>query len=62
MFQLNLWGNKCDLSLSLGKVSHDSTLFDTAALDPNILSDDSVKIWNAISNEDAKSDIVGMFV
>ncbi|XP_072397023.1 damage-control phosphatase ARMT1-like [Diabrotica undecimpunctata] len=57
MLKLNLWGNKCDLSLSLGKASDMSSLFDTAALDPYILCDHSKQIWEAIST-DKSSDII----
>lgn len=57
LLKINLWGNKCDLSLSLGKTSDSSQLFDTDALDKNILCDDSKKIWDNISTDDS-SDII----
>ncbi|CAH1179474.1 unnamed protein product [Phaedon cochleariae] len=56
--KLNLWGNKCDLSLSLGKVTEENTLFDISSLDKQILSDYSTDIWKAISACDSSSDIV----
>lgn len=59
VFKLNLWGNKCDLSISLGQISDHSTLFDTATLDPNILSDYSEDIWNAVSEVNSSSNIIG---
>ncbi|CAH1954422.1 unnamed protein product [Acanthoscelides obtectus] len=58
LLKLNLWGNKCDLSISLGKMTDHSTLFDTAALDPHILSDHSEQIWQAVSDTQPMSDIV----
>ncbi|XP_023013218.2 damage-control phosphatase ARMT1 [Leptinotarsa decemlineata] len=58
ILKLNLWGNKCDLSLSLGKVSEHSTLFDTHVLDSKILCDQSEHIWNAVSNTQSSSDII----
>lgn len=59
IFKLNLWGNKCDLSISLGQISEHSTLFDTASLDENILSDYSEDVWCAISDTSSSSDIIG---
>ncbi|CAG9855611.1 unnamed protein product [Phyllotreta striolata] len=50
LIKMNLWGNKCDLSLSLGKVGDDNTLFDVEALDPYILCDHSEKIWEAVTS------------
>lgn len=59
--QLNLWGNKLDLSLSLGKVDANSSkfLFDVSALDNDLLADDSEKVWTAVSDPDSKSAVVG---
>ncbi|XP_057672468.1 damage-control phosphatase ARMT1-like [Diorhabda carinulata] len=57
LLKVNLWGNKCDLSLSLGKANDSSQLFDTAALNKYILYDDSETIWENISNDDC-SDII----
>ncbi|XP_030752701.1 damage-control phosphatase ARMT1-like isoform X1 [Sitophilus oryzae] len=49
MLKLNLWGNKCDLSISLGKTDNPGNLFDTHLLDPCLLSDQSQDIWEVIS-------------
>lgn len=53
-FQLNLWGNKLDLSLSMGQVSS-NVLFDVTQLDTDLLADDSERIWIAITDENAHS-------
>ncbi|XP_060519947.1 damage-control phosphatase ARMT1-like isoform X2 [Cylas formicarius] len=58
LLELNLWGNKCDLSISLGKVAEHAKLFDTASLEKFVLVNDSDKIWEAISDKNATSDIV----
>lgn len=60
---MNLWGNKCDLSLSLGTVTntadHISSIND---LDSKILSDDSEGIWRIVSDVTNKSQIIGKFI
>ncbi|KAJ8919820.1 hypothetical protein NQ315_006349 [Exocentrus adspersus] len=58
LLKLNLWGNKCDLSITLGKVEEKNTLFDTASLDRFVLCDHSEKIWEAVSNSTSSS-IIG---
>jgi len=60
MLKLNLWGNKCDLSVSLGKVNGPEDLTDTSLRESMILSDDSEKVWEAASlkNENDLIDIV----
>lgn len=57
LLKLNLWGNKCDLSLSLGKVGDDNSLFDTEVMNPFILCDESEKIWNLMISE-SSSEII----
>ncbi|XP_076264907.1 damage-control phosphatase ARMT1-like [Rhynchophorus ferrugineus] len=57
LLKLNLWGNKCDLSLSLGKVDGPSNVFDTHLLDEYLLSDDSDNIWLTI-NKTTNNDTV----
>ncbi|CAG9763160.1 unnamed protein product [Ceutorhynchus assimilis] len=52
MLKLNLWGNKCDLSISLGKVEGPGQLHDIKALDQFILADDSEKIYQALITND----------
>ncbi|VEN50039.1 unnamed protein product [Callosobruchus maculatus] len=50
LLKLNLWGNKCDLSISLGKMADNSALFDTAKLDDHVLCDHCEDIWEAVSD------------
>lgn len=57
---MNLWGNKCDLSLSLGTV--DNSKHETLAikeLESNILCDQSEDVWRVISDFNNKSQILG---
>lgn len=56
-----MWGNKLDLSLSLGEVNTNNSkfLFDTSGLNNDLLADDSEKVWTAISNPNAASTTVG---
>ncbi|XP_049818677.1 damage-control phosphatase ARMT1 isoform X2 [Aethina tumida] len=49
--KLNLWGNKCDLSLTMGKVMS-SDQFDISELEPNLLVDDSSAVFDLIYNKD----------
>ncbi|KAJ3662135.1 hypothetical protein Zmor_006494 [Zophobas morio] len=50
LLKINLWGNKCDLSLSNGELTSDvEELFNLQNLEPNILCDHSEKIWDAVS-------------
>lgn len=60
LLKLNLWGNKLDLSISMGAINKDqsSTLFDIGGLDTDLLADDSDKIWSAVADENADSRIV----
>ncbi|XP_075161598.1 damage-control phosphatase ARMT1-like [Haematobia irritans] len=53
MIKVNLWGNKCDLSLSTGQEVKplDSLNKHILDLNPNILVDDCEEIWNCL-NED----------
>lgn len=62
-FQLNLWGNKLDLALSLGQVNtnHCKFLFDTTSLDTDLLEDDSENVWTAVSDTNINSTTVGKF-
>nr|CAI5827285.1 unnamed protein product [Callosobruchus analis] len=55
LLKLNLWGNKCDLSISLGKMADNSILMDTAALDDHILCNHCEAIWEAVSGTKAQS-------
>uniref|UniRef100_A0A1I8MGX9 Sugar phosphate phosphatase n=1 Tax=Musca domestica TaxID=7370 RepID=A0A1I8MGX9_MUSDO len=56
MLKLNLWGNKCDLSLSSGKdvkpLENLSQLI--VSLNTNILVDDSAAIWNCLNQQPAQ--------
>ncbi|RZC22661.1 UPF0364 protein C6orf211-like, partial [Asbolus verrucosus] len=59
LLKINLWGNKCDLSLSNGKInSNIKELFNLDNLQPNILCDHSERIWMALANN-RTSDIIG---
>lgn len=58
-FKLNLWGNKCDLSISSGQIIDQSSLFDVGSLDDHVLSDYSEDIWNVVSDVNASSAIIG---
>ncbi|KAG5885454.1 hypothetical protein JTB14_037035 [Gonioctena quinquepunctata] len=58
LMKINLWGNKCDLSLSLGTISKHTSLFNTTAMDHKVLCDQLDDIWNAIYNTESTSDIV----
>nr|CAI5834699.1 unnamed protein product [Callosobruchus analis] len=60
LLKLNLWGNKCDLSISLGKMADNSALFDTAELDGQILSDRCEDIWEAVSGTADPSHMVAI--
>nr|CAH7749688.1 unnamed protein product [Callosobruchus chinensis] len=60
LLKLNLWGNKCDLSISLGKIADNSALFDTAKLDDHILSDHSEDIWEDVSDTAGPSNMVAI--
>lgn len=57
---MNLWGNKLDLSISLGKVDANSSkyLFDINRLDEDLLADDSERVWDTISTSSG-SGIIG---
>ncbi|XP_055902584.1 damage-control phosphatase ARMT1-like [Eupeodes corollae] len=61
ILKLNLWGNRCDLSISEGKeIKQTGNLFDSVdSLNSNILVDDTKHIWNCISKPlDGKSRII----
>ncbi|XP_022917436.1 damage-control phosphatase ARMT1-like [Onthophagus taurus] len=50
LLKLNLWGNKCDLSITYGVVrEEDSHVDNLEKLNTKLLSDASEDIWNAIS-------------
>ncbi|XP_065162307.1 damage-control phosphatase ARMT1-like [Atheta coriaria] len=53
LLKLNLWGNKCDLSLSLGKNEESQTSFvdDLGVMDTNILCDQSDEIYAALCRD-----------
>ncbi|XP_071051152.1 damage-control phosphatase ARMT1-like [Onthophagus taurus] len=51
LLKLNLWGNKCDLSISCGVIKEEVSHVDNLeTLNSKILSDSSEDIWNTISN------------
>lgn len=52
LLKINLWGNKCDLSLSVGQQVSVNALDVFNSLDDNILSDHSDEIWDCINNVD----------
>lgn len=52
-----MWGNKCDLSISLGRVDGSGQLHDTEDFEPFVLADDSERIYQvlvdcALNNDD----------
>jgi uncharacterized protein with ATP-grasp and redox domains len=50
LLKINLWGNKCDLSLTNGEISSNmEDLFNLDNLEPNILCDHSEKVWTVVS-------------
>jgi hypothetical protein len=51
LFQVTLWGNKCDMSLSIGaEVSQeDNPLLQVETLRPKLLSDNIRETWNTIN-------------
>lgn len=59
MLKLNLWGNKCDTSITNGVVSTKdlNQIATVNVLESNILCDHSEKIWESISRDSA-SDII----
>lgn len=60
LLKINLWGNKCDLSLSVGQQVSVNALDVFNSLDDNILSDHSDEIWDCINNVD--NSLVGKLV
>lgn len=61
LLKLNLWGNKCDLSITNGVVSDEmEQLNELEDLNANILCDHSQDIWNVVSKID-KSEIIGKY-
>ncbi|KAI4469536.1 hypothetical protein MML48_1g21564 [Holotrichia oblita] len=58
LLKINLWGNKCDLSLTLGRIKYDNDAkTDIEHMDEYILCDDSNHVWDALS-ETTDSNIV----
>lgn len=59
-FKLNLWGNRCDLSISKGvDVSQSGDpLAVLESLEPHILADDTQDIWECVSQGNEES-VVG---
>nr|CAH7737870.1 unnamed protein product [Callosobruchus chinensis] len=55
LLKSNLWGNKCDLSISQGKMVDNNILMDTSALDNHILSNHCAAIWEAVCDTKAPS-------
>ncbi|XP_076749989.1 damage-control phosphatase ARMT1 isoform X2 [Xylocopa sonorina] len=57
LFKTNLWGNKCDLSLSAGaEVSQSSNPIEVLkSLDKDILVDNSEFVWNLLRKKDSNS-------
>lgn len=59
---MNLWGNKCDLSLSLGNVNNAvEEISSIKELDSKILCNHSDNIWAIVSDLDHKSQIIGNY-
>lgn len=58
LLRINLWGNRCDLSITLGNVKYDvDSVNDIQRFDQNILADDSTNVWDALT-ETTESRIV----
>ncbi|CAH0546201.1 unnamed protein product [Brassicogethes aeneus] len=51
LLKINLWGNKCDLSLSLGVVESQQAELDISIFEDNILADDCEKIFDVVYTE-----------
>lgn len=60
LLKINLWGNKCDLSLSVGQQVSVNALDVFSTFDDNILSDHSDEIWDCISGVD--NSLIGKFI
>ncbi|XP_029055045.2 damage-control phosphatase ARMT1-like [Osmia bicornis bicornis] len=60
LLKLNLWGNKCDLSLSAGaEVSQSKNPIDVLkSLDEDILVNNSEFIWNLLKNKESNNTVV----
>lgn len=62
LLKLNLWGNKCDLSLTLGRLKYETeTMADLDNLNRFLLVDDSQRIWDALT-ECGESQIVDIIL
>ncbi|KOC60655.1 UPF0364 protein C6orf211 like protein [Habropoda laboriosa] len=61
-FKINLWGNKCDLSLTAGaEVGQSSNPIEVLkSLDKNILVNNSDFVWNLLRKRNSNADIVDM--
>ncbi|KAF2900418.1 hypothetical protein ILUMI_05766 [Ignelater luminosus] len=63
LLKLNLWGNKCDLSFTNGVVEDAGDPFQMLTnLESYILSDDSEKVWEAVSDLGHESQIIDIVV
>lgn len=62
LLKLNLWGNKCDISLSNGVVNTQALdeIATITSLECNILSDHSERIWEAVSRKNCSSHVIGI--
>ncbi|CAD7089490.1 unnamed protein product [Hermetia illucens] len=56
LLKLNLWGNRCDLSISAGKeiIQTGDPYTDIDILDKYILVDQSADVWECVSQDDTK--------
>lgn len=57
-----MWGNKCDLSLSLGTVHTNEQIGSVKEFDAFILCNQSEDIWKIVSDSSSKSEIIGNFI
>lgn len=58
--KVNLWGNRCDLSLSCGNsIEVESPLKQIERLNSHIIVDDTKELWNELeSKNDDKEDVI----
>ncbi|XP_015110052.1 protein-glutamate O-methyltransferase [Diachasma alloeum] len=62
LMKLNLWGNRCDLSHSVGAAinasEHCGPADSLSTIDPNLLIDDSSAVWDLLNKRGTDEDIV----
>lgn len=63
LLQVNLWGNRIDLSISAGQnvVQHVDPFSMLPGLEECILADDSDKVWSCLSSTDENIRIIGIY-